>query len=468
MPLSFSDSPQNLFNRWGRLGKIIAQNKSSQTTQLVNFNEVIDQLDSEPDVQALVGSAYLGLVNQLGNGMGGSLQSYASAILNRMVFRDNPLLNQTLTQNNTLASLLNLVRQMKDQAATVLAMTVSTTVPSVASRGSSFGTNMLGNGVVVLSTKRPGDGRSLENAFSETLTVVCTRDSYGGGATAGNETMTFQGEGSQNDFFAADWPLGSNCNTSVSCIDGNENVSSGNLLTNSGFDGWTGGALDDWTTVQGGSALAQDTAQAYDSGSCLNFTGDGATNPILTQEFGEDTTGELEAVNQYSVCLWLKRSGTAIASGPTLLVELIDGNDAVVNDQQSVANRLTIDLSSLTTLYQPFTVSFRTPYIMPATVKLRLKFTGALPSGRTVYIDKLGLGEMIQLYRQGPYGSVHAGSVPFQVNDYCQCEVSNSRGAAGTLNTWQTLFARLFPIAWQNEILLPSSSSPSVSDGLIG
>jgi hypothetical protein len=101
-------------------------------------------------------------------------------------------------------------------------------------------------------------------------------------------------------------------------------------------------------------------------------------------------------------------------------------------------------------------------------IRLRMPNGHALTTGRTVYAAKLSLGTMTQLYTSGPFFNVHAGSIPFVNNDYAQAIITNSRGAGGTLATWQTLFYQLLaPYMGDNELMLPSSSVPTISDALI-
>lgn len=453
------------------MGKIIAQNKTSQTAQNTNLtdltNGLLGQFVNEPDIQAIVGSGYAGVLNAIGSSAAGFLQSLAAQAVNRIVYRDNPQLNQNLSSVNLQASIEEVLRQMKAQGASVLAMTIGAT-PATPRQGSSFDATMNGNGVVNASVIRPFDGKVLENAYAENLTFMCLADSYAGSAVAGNEVFQVRGTGATSSVFNYDWPLGSNGNISISVIDGNTDNGAGNLLTNSGFNTWSAGALSKWTVINGGSQLTQESALSYDGASALKITGDGTTNIGLKQQFDSatGTTGTLSQTTQYSVNVFARRDGTAAGSG-VLAVDLIDQNSNVVKDEAGNNNSFTIDLTALTVGYQNFVGSFRTPYIMPSTLSLRARISTALTSGRAVYLDKLSMGRMSQVYRHGPFVAAHAGSVPFRVGDWATCAITNSRGAGGTLNTFQCLAFRLFPLFVQNEYLLNSSSSPSLSDGLI-
>src|SRR3990167_4006461 len=108
MAISFSSSPGNLFNAFGKLALVLKQMRTNQGLQNTNLsnvtNGVVGQFTTESDIQALVGNAYIGQLNAMG-GVGSLMQSVAEAALNRIVFNDSPRPNQSLTTYNTPASL---------------------------------------------------------------------------------------------------------------------------------------------------------------------------------------------------------------------------------------------------------------------------------------------------------------------------------------------------------------------------
>jgi hypothetical protein len=464
--LSFASAPGNLFNRFGKIGALVANVRAHQLIQLAAMtdttNGVVAQFDAESDIQALMGSAYLSTLAGV-QGVTGLAQNLAAQTINRMVFRDNPRIAQNLTSLNTLASLQEVNRQMGVAGASVLAMTVA------ASAGAFTGA---GNGVINASVRRPSDGRVVENAYAEDLLFVCTADSYTGGVSEGNETLTVTGEGSQPDLFAFDWPLGSDAQTALSAIDGNSDASNGNLLVNSGYSDFTANVPDNWSldVGAGGTNVFEETTIVYDgSSSALRITGDGGGTLVeLSQQFDSSTgtTQTLSPLTQYGYNVFMRRDGVAAGAG-TLTIDLVDENGDVVADEGGTDNTFNIDLTALTTVYTSYKVQFRTPRIMPDELYLRMRLTAALTNGRSVYLDRGSLGLMTRLYGFGPYLCAHSGGEPFQAGDYATCTVSNSRGAAGTLTTFQTLLARLIPEVLQNDFLFLSSSVPTISDGLI-
>jgi len=465
--LSFGDAVGNLFNRLGKLAALIENAAASQATQRTALTDATSgataQFDGEPDLQAILGAGYVNALNAIGAAVGPLAQQVARATVDRMVFRDSPRPGQTLTQQAVADSIAEIIRQMKLAGATVLAQTVTAT-PAAFTGG--------GNGVCVASVRRPLDGLVLEHAFAEDILLTVTADSYTGSRRAGNESLRADGEGAQNNVFAFDWPLGSGGRLTFSAVDAGTDNGAGNLLTNGDFEDWTSNVPDQWeiTTGTAGTHVFDENSIVFDGESALRLTGDGTTAVALRQAFDDSagTRGKLKSLTQYAVNGWLRRDGTAAAAG-TLIVELVDAEGDVIQDEAGNANTFTINLTALSTVYTAYNGVFRTPDVLPDEIYLRLRIGTALTSGRSVYLDRLGMAPMGQLYTGGPYLIVFSGSTPFVAGDFTTVAVTNSRGAAGTLNTWQTaLFRLLDPLVSQNEFLFPSSSSPTISDNLIG
>lgn len=463
--LDFSNVPGTLFSRLGKIGKVLSQQDLDQYNQQNNLivgTGLVSLYDGEPDVQALIGSSYINLLNS--TTYDSFLQGLAAATLNRMIFRDNPQLQQNLTTANTLTSLLELIRQMTAQVQSVATLTVTGTP------GTFTGT---GTGVVVFSSKRALDGKVMEYSLTENVKVVCTADSYTGGATLNNESLRITGVGAQPNPFAFDWPLGSDASIDVQAIDGGSDNSSGNLLTNSDFDSWTGNVPDNWVLQAGtaGTDVIEETALTYDTSSnkSLKLVGDGtASNFWLRQLFG-DTTGTLGTLDpdtQYACNLWARGDGSVIASG-VLRVSLCDSGGGVIKDNNGVDNSFDVDLTDLSTPWIPVNGSFRTPHIMPSSYYLDLRLTTAFESGKWAYLDRLAFGLMTQHYTGGPSYASFSGNVPFVVNDYATVDVESEFSSGGTRDAWGILLYRLFPEIATYELLIPSSGSPTIDNSWI-
>lgn len=468
MAISFASATGNLMNRLGKIGLLPKQCRSYQNSQLTNMtdttNGVVAQFNGESDIQGIMGTAYINQLNDPGSNIGSLAQNLAETTINRMVFRDNRRIAQNLESLNILDSIQEVIRQMKIAGATVLAMTIAATSSSFTGTG---------NGAINASVRRPSDGLVVENAFAETILLTCSSDSYIGGSIIGNEGFTVNGTGSQSNYFAFDWPLGSDASTGVNAIDGNTNNGSGNLLNKSGFNNWTSNVPDNWSLVTGtaGTNIIQENTIVYDGTSSVAITGDaGGTLTQIRQTLNASagSTSTLDELSQYSFNMWVRRDGTAAAAG-VITVDLYDiTNSAIMQDANGTNNSFTIDLTALTTSYVAYSGVFRTPARLPASYGVRIRLSTALTNGRTIYFDKASLGEMTKIYISGPYIAVHAGSTAFIQGDYGTCAITNSRGSGGTLDTFQTLFTRLFPNEMLgSELVLPSSATPSISDGLI-
>lgn len=464
MAISFASATGNLFNRIGKLGAVLANARSSQNTQNTALTStstgIVAQFNAEPDIQALTGQAYIGELNSIGS-IGNLMRAVAEQTVNRIVYRDAPRIGQTLESLNTVDSIREIIRQMDVQGATVQSATVTGTA------GTFTGT---GNGIINISTRRPSDGLVQENIFAEDVLTTCIADSYIGGATAGRERFSIVGEGSQNNPFAFDWPLGSGASISFSAIDGSQDASAGNLLTNSNFEDFTSNSPDRWTLAVGtaGTHVNKETSLVFDGTGALRITGDGSNLTQIRQTFNSSsfTTGELDELTQYSFNVWVRRDGTAAAAG-VMTIDLADGDGTVINDANSSANSFTIDLTALTTSYASYTGVFRTPEVLPATQRIRMRLTTALTNNRSVYFDRASLGVMKKLYTGGPSIAIHSGSTNFINGDYSTgTTFTNNRGGGTNLASFQVLWERLFGMSSLN-LLLPTAASPSISDGLI-
>lgn len=471
-PLVFSNFAGSVFNQLGNTGYLLNQCRTYQgnlQNSLTNLsNGSLTQYAAMSQVQALIGSNYINQVNSPGSTLGGLLQNVATQALNAQIFASNPRISQTLQSLNIVASLQELIRQMKVAGATVLQMSVSATVPTGSNGGNFTGT---GNGIINYSLRRPSDGLLLENIFPELLQFVCTQDSYTGGASAGNEGFIITGQGSETNVFAYDWPLGSNCQLTLNAINGDSSNANGNILTNSGFTTASSGNTNfpaNWVLTTGtpGTNIFLNSGIIYTSGNSLQFLGDGSTLININQPFNNSTTGTggiLSPLAQYSLNLFMRRGGTSVSAG-ILTVDLVDQNNNVIQDQNGVANTVSFNLNTLSTNWTAYQGVFRTPQVLPTNQFLRMRLTTAINSGASCYIDKSSLGFFSQAYTSGPWLAVHSGNINFVASDYSSISISNAFAGGGNQTTFQCLMNKLFSMQ-SNDLLLPSSAGgPTLVD----
>lgn len=373
----------------------------------------------------------------------------------------------TLTASDLTTALKTLIAQMNTAAASVNA-----SVPTAGAQ-TAVGTPN-GNPVIVTSLK-DSLGRTLQYVFPEVLTFACSADSQGS-ATLGNEPVRVGGQPAVSDVWSQLWPGGSGVSASLSAVDGSKSNSAGNLLTNGDFTAWTTANYpDNWvisvgtagTTVFNGSS-----AGAYTTGGgALQLTGDaGGTLSALLQPFNTATStaagaggtpGKVLADGQYAFNLWLKVSATPAAG--VLELALVDGSGTVINDDQGAANLATKSLTAVSTSYVNFNGTFRLPAVLPSAVKLRLRLSTAIDNGKSVYVGRLALAAMSQLYAGGPFASVFSGNTKLIAGaspDTWTVAVGNTYGA------FQQYFERAFSMRSLG-LQLPASGSPTIADSLI-
>lgn len=453
MTVILNSEPAGLFNRLGKIGRFL---KDTNVYQLGNFQTdllaVAYGYTAEPDLSAPLTQSGDSSRISIGSFMS-QLQSAALSTVNRMVWRDTGN-----SRDNIALNLAELIRQMKDASASVKVCTITMSASAITGTG---------NGWVVTSTKR-GDGLVQENTFAEVGILKCIGDAQLGGATAGNETFRFQGDVAQGNTFHWEWPLGSGANTSLSATNATKDNSANNLLTNSGFETFTSTNTPSKWTIAAGAAGTEffSSTTAYSGSKSLKIVGGTAVNASLTQTFNSSsgTAGKLKPLTQYAHSFAIK-ADVVPASG-VLTIDLIDGSNAVINDDQGIANSYTVTLSAISTSWAKYTGVFRTPKVLPSTMKLRVRLSTVLPSGSNVFLDHMAMPEMTRLYLGGPYLSIFSGSTAFIKDDYWSIATTNDRGTATYQATFQTLFDRLFNMR-QYELMLPSAASPTIGDTLM-
>jgi len=396
------------------------------------------------------------------------LQTLAQNTLVDMANVDTPLQQKTVN-----AALALLISQMLANSNTVTGTTLSV---GAQTNGTPTPT---GNPIFVISTVR-GDGNKTEYAVTtDTMTFRTTADNQTGGATANQETIGITGQNSASSTLAYNWPLGSGASATISLIDANVNNSSGNLLQNSDFETWTNGASstpDNWINLVGGlGSNILRSSTSYTNSYSLELLSDGSTLTSIAQTFNTaasttqgagGTPAKLLPDVPYAVNFWAKLSNSSPASG-VMKVELIDGTNTVINDDQGTANASTITLTGVgDTSWDNYNAVFRLPKSLPTTVKLRIRMTTSLPNSQFILIDRLAMsgtsnsGGMTQFYPGGPFVAGFSGSTKTLLNDSWTITVTP------TVGKFQRAFQRFFNMA-QNGLFVPSAVSGTISDGLV-
>lgn len=440
------------FPRIGTLSKMLADVNNYQATTLVNdVGTIYGQFTSGQDITDGIATQVTAAQQAAGN-ITSFLQQIATQTANEMVQQFQP----QLTNTNLAESLNFIIGQMNATSGTVLRMTVGNTI--------SGATTNVGNGVVTATSLRY-DGLPQENQYAELITATCTIDATTRPTVSGHETFTFHGQLSQSPFSQL-WPGGSACNVQVNGIDGGSSALNNNLLTNSDFETFTSGVPSGWVIASGtaGTNIKQSTTNVYSNSGSLQFLStDGSGLMALSQPFNNasGTTGTLTYQTIYGVNGWFQSTST---SG-ILEVALTDQSGNITVNTISGQNKVTQNVTSGG--WTAFNGFFQTPYIQPSAYNLRLRLTGALKSGQSVYVDKLAMGQATALYPFGPSVCYFPGASGAFSPDTFYVTTTNTRGSGGTLRTAQTVAQRYYNMG-QLGLLLPSavSGSNTISDSM--
>lgn len=310
------------------------------------------------------------------------------------------------------------------------------------------------------------DGKSLEYAFPETLTIIADKSAQASGTTAGSEPLPVKGELAISNGLAYDWPnSGSGVSVSITVVDPTiEQQSNNNILKNGSFDTASGNTLTGWTLGTGaaGTEFFVEPTTVYRSGgkSAKFYGAAGATLPLLRQTFGSDTSISLKPNTAYHVHFRARSSSASLVAG-AIRCRLVDGSNAVISDDAGNANSLTLAYSAITTTWQAFTVRFTTPKVLPSTCKLEIGVSTDLTDGESVYVDDLAMCAPTALYAGGPYLSAVRGDTDVAIGDRWAITVANDQ--AGII---QTHFDRMFGMRAMG-LQLPSSGSPTIAESLV-
>lgn len=386
------------------------------------------------------------------NGYVNALKSRANQTLIQQANNDT-----ALTALTTLAAMNLLISQMTTNSNTITKNTVG--ISNSATSGN------IGNPVVVNSLIQ-GNGKTSEYIYNETLTATVANDNLHG-ATAGSEPVTILGQtADQGGLLDWQWPLGSGTSQSLTITDANVN-SGTNLLNNSAWANWTGAVPNSWSVLVGGSQISKDTANLYGVATAdLQIAGDGSTLTALAQTFNSTngTAQNLLPNNVYAFNLFFKLS--AAAAYGTLAVDLVDGSNNVINNDQSVANTVTVNLTNQTTV-TAFNGFFQLPKNPPPTIKLRVRLSTALSNGVNLFINYLALTKPVQLYSMGPYVAMFRGSTDVIGSPSSSASDSWSIIPTNLYNgIFQTGFWRFFNMPSLG-LQIPSAASGSIADSLV-
>lgn len=178
----------------------------------------------------------------------------------------------------------------------------------------------------------------------------------------------------------------------------------------------------------------------------LYFSASGAEQTAISQRLTS-----LSANRIYGFCIRLKLSA---ATTGTMRIALVDGESAIINDDNGNANSYSIDVSGVGTVdFECFSTFFRTPTVMPAMTRLQIKMTTGLAAGN-LFMDSAILDAARRIdTRNDMWAIAFEGLEPLQPDEQAALAVTNNQAGR-----FQTYFFRLFGT------LLPSASVSTIPD----
>ncbi len=436
-----------LFTNWGHALKGIIDTNTYRGTDLVTRINLL-RADFASVDRDLADNFYATLASAQGSvsGLQSAYRTMMEKVLIRKVTTDKPLITQSVA-----SCMAELYAQMVADGESIDRPTVSGTVTA--------GSGNVGDTVCVSSVLL-GDGRQNDMVIAETVTLLCSADSYQGSATAYTEPFPYSGAASV-DGLSWLWPAGSGGSGSVNTT----NAATDGIVTEGDFEGtWTPANTPPtpWVVTVGtiGTTVLQaGGSNALRGSKSLEIAGNSAQLTQLRQPLTN-----LRPRVQYAFNIWYRLSGASPAAG-VMAMRLVDQDGTVVADNQSANNTTSVTLSGVgDTDWHALNAMFRLPDTLPTTLYLEIILTTALTTGTSVYIDLVQGVAATELYASGPYVALFSGGTPATRGDTFSIAYANNEGVASFVRGLDRVFNMR-----SLRIQLPSngSGSETISDSLI-
>lgn len=219
------------------------------------------------------------------------------------------------------------------------------------------------------------------------------------------------------------------------------------ILTNPDFEQFTEpDEPDGWNIVAGTPSTNilenTDLADVSHGEKSLEFAATGGASIEIAQPLGP---GFVTGKQRYLVSAQIKADASISAGTFTIQFEGT-GYTAGASEKIEIAS------TSLPTSFETNAFFIAMPAVIPADFRLVIRWSGTPTSGRSIYIDDLGIAPAV--YGGGVGVGIVRGSTPFGLGDRFSFSVTNAEG------TFQKGFREMFGVQ------LPSSSSPTIADSL--
>ena len=408
-----------------------------------------------------------------------SIKTFAQAWLVRQVSDDTPL-----RQNTVQYAMAELLRQMGPNVSDskVSANTTSATTPTANSGNT--GTALVISSIVGplmpnVENTQGSNAMNLQNIFPETIVLKCTDNSQlyqeGFSVISANQITADPLTWNFTSLYGAPATNGSGISTNINvCNAAAYAGSGGNLLNNGDFSQYPGAVLSNapnqWTAVAGSAGVdfLGIGGASITGGTCLKllFAGNAVT---FTQQFGNagGTLGILQPNTVYAFNMDAKKDSGATG---TITIDLIDGSNNVIADNNAVNNTLAFTGANTGTTYtngsQVGWGFFRTPNSLPSVYKIRFRTTANIATA-ALYLSNFSLRPALQPYPGSGYLAMFSKATGNAVGDSYNAIFANNFGGLTNKAGFMTLFNWLFDMRANGLGQLPILGTNLIADSLV-
>lgn len=433
MPLTY-DGTDGLFTRLGKLVKMMDAIRTHQNNLKTLF----------ADVQSTYSTTDRYMIDQLSGGLenrieeaGGILADVRSAAEKTLIEMTFAIASTSTTnamrEKTVQDALVWLIRQMDADSEKVDGTTIGK--GSVTASGSNNG-----NGSFVYLFEAPNillsSTADWPNVRQELIEARCVQDSQDGSISRGSEAFEIRG---QPSYPPLDYRFPAGSGTLVQIVSANASVDGGargaNILTNSDFEDQTSNLPDNWTTVSGtaGTEFLTETGSYFRGAKSIKLAVTGSTFNIRQQlGSGSGTLGRLAPDRPYVIAFAAKKDAGATG---TIRISVKDGSGTIIDSGNFAISQA---VASLTTSFDLYTTTLRSPRIIATETYLHIETTTAIGTA-AAYLDEVIVAEMIPIAPGGQALAIVAGSKDWYVDDNARYSVTNNAEGAFVL-----AFDRLF------------------------
>ena len=368
-------------------------------------------------------------------------------------------------------------RQMFDPAGTAPSVTVKKCTTTASASAGSLNT---GNGLVVMSVKRP-DGLNNPHVMGAKGRIFCVRSGHDDPLYKNRELFEYKEAGGPGPThpdwaestrgYGVTWQF-TGCDPTAWCTGSSSNYQNqagerGQLLANA-FDSFHSDHPDRWVVVTGtaGTHYRRTNTQTYFGSYALEFIAGTGNITELKQVFNSDSGSSWVPEGNVPTVVLTRLRPAGTITGGILVLKLTNSSGTTLTDDQGVSLSKEITLSGIAAgAWSDNYDQWNLPKNIPDTAEFHIGMkTGNPLTGANLYCDSTVLTKMHRPYKGAWYIAHIAGSTAAvsstrgPLGDYWDVTATNDNGGAThARGTYQRLVA-MFLDTPEYEIALPETS----------